>query len=80
MARTKVESSDLDHKAQRRDVLDMASRALDRADQKLSEGSAKDFDALKNAGIALADLALAFTPGVGWAKDVYEAVSGRVFC
>jgi guanyl-specific ribonuclease Sa len=67
----------LDHREDRLRMIEAADRALDQT----KEYAAQRYDAkariAAQIGVALLDLSLSIVPGVSWAKDVHEAVTGR---
>lgn len=54
-----------------------ADASFDSADGYYSDGQLSQGDASMSLGLAAVDMALSMTPGVGWGKDIYEAVSGK---
>lgn len=54
-----------------------ADASFDSADGYYSSGQLSQGDASVSLGLAAVDTALSMTPGVGWGRDIYEAVSGR---
>lgn len=60
----------------RESLVGFGNAALDAAEGSFRAGHIQEGGALVDMGIAAADLALSLTPGVGWAKDGYEAISG----
>jgi hypothetical protein len=57
-------------------LLEAADVATDEAESSYAGGEVDEGDALVEMGLGLADAAIGFTPGVGWAHDVYQAVTG----
>jgi hypothetical protein len=75
--RKRIKAESWSNGTQRLVLLDKSDNALTEADR--SYASQKDEEAktfLKVANL-LTDSALSLTPGVGWAKDIYEAFSGK---
>jgi len=54
----------------------LAIRLIIAADKASAAGQKEDAEAFAQIGVSLADLALGLTPGVGFAKDTYEALTG----
>ncbi len=59
-----------------RALVKAGNSALDRSEEAYRSGKKPEGDFAKEVGIACLDAALGFVPGVGFAKDVYEATTG----
>jgi hypothetical protein len=60
-----------------KEAKEIGLNAIVESDRSYAEGDTQSAEFYKKVGVAMADLALGLTPGVGLVKDVYEAVSGR---
>ncbi len=61
----------------KRSLLDVASESTDLAKQSFDQGEKDEGNVALSISKGLLDLALNFTPGVSWGRDVYEAISGK---
>ena len=75
-AASRLEESEGALKVTRQELIAMARAALDTADQMYGAGDPEGGDIALEMAYALTDAVLGFVPGVGWAKDVCEAMSG----
>lgn len=69
-------SNSQDFKSERSDLIHTAELSLREADSSFQRGDIQEGDVAVGWAETLADTALALTPGIGWAKDVFESVSG----
>ncbi len=58
-------------------LLDTAEVTTDFAEGSYARGSVQEGDAYTETALALADFAVGFVPGLGWAHDVYQAFMGK---
>jgi hypothetical protein len=75
-ARGKLDPNAADYQV-RKTLLDFGDVALDEAETSYRAGNIIEGNAWYEIGMAAADAALSLTPGIGWAKDVYESVTGK---
>ncbi|HET9236147.1 MAG TPA: pre-toxin TG domain-containing protein [Oligoflexus sp.] len=75
-ARGKLDPNAADYGV-RKTLLDFGDAALDEAEISYRAGNVVEGNAWYEIGMAAADAALSLTPGVGWAKDVYESITGK---
>jgi hypothetical protein len=75
-AQTIVENSS-QYQFQRRELVNTANIAIKVADQSFAIGDNDEGYVASHIATQLLDLAISFTPGVGWGKDIYEAATGR---
>jgi hypothetical protein len=61
----------------RKTLVEFGDACLDEAESSYRSGNIAEGNGWYELGIAAADAALSLTPGVGWAKDVYEAWTGK---
>lgn len=75
-ARGKLDPNAADYGV-RKTLVDFGDACLDEAETSYRAGNIVEGNAWYEIGIAAADAALSLTPGVGWAKDIYESVTGK---
>lgn len=75
-ARGKLDPNAADYEV-RKTLVDLGDAALDEAESSYRAGNVLEGNAWYEIAMAAADAALSLTPGVGWAKDVYEASTGK---
>jgi hypothetical protein len=75
--RKKIARSPWTHKPERILLLDKSDKALGEADDSFSKLRIQEGKGFLEVANLLTDAALSLTPGVGWAKDIYEAFSGK---
>ena len=63
--------------AEQAQALDLAAEALARADQAIGFGQRGQGQMFREVAVQLIDFALGVIPGVGFAKDFYEAYTGK---
>ena len=66
-----------DYHDQRLFLIDRAEASIKDADEAFDRGDRVTGKIAAEIAIALLDLSLSLTPGIGWGKDTYEAISGR---
>lgn len=62
---------------QQREAKAIASGAIDEGYEALEKGDLEEAEHSTTLAEGMTDLALGLTPGVSWAKDVFEAVTGK---
>lgn len=75
-ARGKLDPNATDYSA-RSTLLDIGDAALDEAESSYRAGNIQEGNFWYDFGVGLADVALSITPVIGWAKDSYEAYTGK---
>ena len=75
-AQTVVDEDLSERQPARQEVLDFAAEALTVADQALVDGDKETGVLTTELAVSAVDISLSLTPGVGWAKDLYESVAG----
>ncbi len=76
-AENQLERGDIKGSKQSRQYLQIADRALDVAEEEYSNGNEPEGDTAHAIATTAVDCALGFVPGVGFAKDAYEAFTGE---
>jgi hypothetical protein len=61
----------------RKTLVEFGDACLDEAESSYRAGNVVEGNAWYEIGMAAADAALSLTPGIGWAKDTYEAITGK---
>ncbi|SMF30550.1 EndoU domain-containing protein [Pseudobacteriovorax antillogorgiicola] len=76
-ARDRTKSYQGDRKKGADTMLDAADATSDLAEEAYNEGDLDEGDAYTGVALGLADAAIGFVPGLGWAHDVYQAIAGE---
>ena len=72
-----ISKENFSYSEQRLELVNAADSALITADKAYVQGDSEGYTQYKEAAVILLDTALSFTPGVSFARDCYEAVTGR---
>ena len=75
-SRKRIEDGNYSQKEQRLEIIDAGEDATDLADESFADGDMTAGEDYLQLATNLVDVGLGLTPGVGWAKDTYEAITG----
>lgn len=76
-SRERINTQNSAYREQQLKILKYADGAVSAADDSFQKGNTKEGNEYLDIAISLADVAIGFVPGIGWGKDVYEAITGE---